>query len=122
MAKKRSYKGKKQFPQYKSENRFAKNKEKKLKRHLAKHPDDAVAKKCLDKGGFEYSRKNPMVRRWSNLEMRTFIVQHNRNVRGLAEAKLIDNDAKKSMLIADPMVYAAKQAAERAKKEKAKAK
>jgi len=47
MAKQKSYKGKKQYPAYKAENRVFKNKVRKLERHCKKFPDDKEAEKNL---------------------------------------------------------------------------
>lgn len=102
MAKKKlSYKGKKQYPHYKNEGRFAKNKKRKLERHLKKHPNDAVAKKVLEKGGFEYNRPVPKVRKWHNAVLKKFIETNNKNVR----RTVADKEKRKYLLIVDPIEY-----------------
>lgn len=47
MSRQRSFKGKKQYGSYKTENRVTKNKIKKLEKHCKRFPDDAEAKKNL---------------------------------------------------------------------------
>ena len=47
MAKKSSFKGKKQYPTYKAENRVYKNKIAKLERHIKAYPEDEQAKTAL---------------------------------------------------------------------------
>ncbi|PJF39444.1 MAG: hypothetical protein CUN55_14330 [Phototrophicales bacterium] len=102
MAKKKiSYKGKKQYPAYKNEGRFSKNKKRALMRHLKKHPNDEVAKKTMDKGAFEYTRSAPKVRKWNNVEMKEFIRIHNMLVR-----RVYRKEERKHRLIKDPISYA----------------
>lgn len=48
-AKKKSFKGKKQYAVYKAENRRNRNKKRNLKRHLKKLPNDKQAARALDK-------------------------------------------------------------------------
>ena len=55
----KSYKGKKQYPAYKSENRVLKNKIKKLERHCKRFPNDEVSKANLErikKNGYAYKK------------------------------------------------------------------
>lgn len=49
MAKKSSWKGKKQYALYKSENRVYKNKLSKLERHCKQYPEDEEGKKHLER-------------------------------------------------------------------------
>ena len=49
MAKKKSYKGKKQYAAYANEGRSQKNKARKLAKHLKKHPNDAQSAKMAGK-------------------------------------------------------------------------
>lgn len=58
--KKKSYKGKKQYAAYKNEDRAAKNRAARLKRHLRKHPNDAQTAKSAKRPGV-YKNK-PMVK------------------------------------------------------------
>lgn len=47
------------FKTYKAENRFRKNKERKLEKHCKAFPNDKQAAEVLAKGVFTYSRKKP---------------------------------------------------------------
>ena len=49
MAKKSSWKGKKQYPTYKTENRVYKNKIAKLEKHIKAYPEDEKAKEALER-------------------------------------------------------------------------
>ena len=49
MAQQKSWKGKKQYGNYKTENRVLKNKIKKLTRHCKEFPDDEVGKENLER-------------------------------------------------------------------------
>lgn len=63
MGKKASWKGKKQYASYKTENRVYKNKVKKLERHCKRFPDDEQSKKHLErvkKDGYT-GRSKPLV-------------------------------------------------------------
>lgn len=67
MAKKGSSKHKQNlYSIYKTSNTFAKNKRTKLERHLKKHPNDIQTKEVLEKGKFEYSRKESKAKMWSS--------------------------------------------------------
>ena len=63
MAKQKSYKGKKQYKTYQTENRVFENKVKKLTRHCKEFPEDEVGKENLErikKKGYK-CRKKPNV-------------------------------------------------------------
>lgn len=66
MAKKKSYKGKKQYGLYQTGSRYSKNKKAKLLRHLKAHPEDAKAKSALESIP-AYSRKKPHSRKWRSV-------------------------------------------------------
>lgn len=64
---KKSHKGKKQYAYYANELRFAKNKVRKLARHLKKHPNDAVATAATASASSSApSRKKPFTRPWKS--------------------------------------------------------
>ena len=61
MAKQKSRKGNGSYLEYKNENRYKKNKIKKLERHLKKYPHDKLAEEALEnfKKSGEYKRERP---------------------------------------------------------------
>lgn len=68
MGKKVSKAGKGTYARYRSSNTYARNKQRKLERHLKSFPEDSVAKKCLEsglKGGFSWKRRTPQTKQWS---------------------------------------------------------
>ena len=67
MAQKKSYKGKKQYGMYATELRFAKNKLRKLLKHLKKHPDDAIAVTASAVKLDTPTRKRPITRPWKSV-------------------------------------------------------
>lgn len=60
--KKASDNKKEHYKKYKALNVYAKNKERKLKKHLKKYPNDLKAKACLEKKNFSWPRKEPVLR------------------------------------------------------------
>lgn len=91
MGKKVSWAGKKQFAMYKNENRFAKNKRRKLEKHVKLYPDDLKAKKVLEEGikeGFSYKRKTPKSSVWSKSDKH--IVQLMHSVDGTTGKQFLD--------------------------------
>lgn len=69
--KKTSHKGKGSYAVYRSKNKYAINKERKLIKHLKKCPNDNTAKKCLEIGrseGFSWKRNIPKTREWSSTD------------------------------------------------------
>ena len=62
--KQRSDSDRNHFKSYKTNNVFAKNKKKKLERHLKEHPEDDTAKEAL-KNIPEYRRKTPKQKVWT---------------------------------------------------------
>lgn len=74
MAKNKSSAGKKaQATAYKMQDRAAKNKMRKLAKHLKKHPNDIQGKEAHTKG-VGYNRKNPIAKNgWVSEEVRNFV-------------------------------------------------
>ena len=58
-----SAKQKEHYKAYASQERWKKNREKKLERHLQKHPNDKQAEQAV--GNVKYRRKKPMKKVWS---------------------------------------------------------
>jgi len=50
---------------YKIENRSQKNRTRKLKAHVKRHPEDAKAISALKKGVVVYRRRKPRAKKWS---------------------------------------------------------
>lgn len=48
------------YARYKAEDRYFKNRVKRLERHLKDFPEDEQAKERLEKGNFKYRRKRPI--------------------------------------------------------------
>lgn len=68
---KTSKSGKGTYAAYRNGGHYAKNKLKKLERHLKKYPDDKIAQACLDTGlkvGFAYKRKTTNTPFWSHTD------------------------------------------------------
>ena len=68
---KTSKSGKGTYAAYRSGGHYAKNKLKKMERHLKKYPNDKIAEKCLETGlktGFAYKRKTPNTPTWSHTD------------------------------------------------------
>lgn len=70
MGKQKSYKGKKQYAVYKTEDRQAKNKRAKLAKHMKAHPNDAQAVEAKKAGLAGYKKKS---------ETKMTSIQHEKN-------------------------------------------
>lgn len=55
---------KEQSQRYKNDERWKKNREARLERHMSKFPNDKQAEKALDRG-LEYRRYTPRKKQWS---------------------------------------------------------
>ena len=91
MSKQKSWAGKKQFGVYKTENRFASNKLRKLKRHMKNYPADKKADAVLQAGiknGFSYTRKEPMAPIWSKSDKKMLELMH--SIDGTTGKKFLD--------------------------------
>jgi len=91
MSKQVSWAGKKQFGIYKTENRFARNKLRKLKKHMKQFPNDTIAAAVLaagEKAGFSYRRKTPIAPIWSKSDKAMLQLMH--SIDGLTGKEYLD--------------------------------
>jgi len=56
---------KNQYKSYELLRTYEKNRKKKLEKHLKKHPNDLLAKTCLDKNDYSYRRRRPIYKIWN---------------------------------------------------------
>jgi hypothetical protein len=92
MSKQVSWAGKKQFGIYKNENRFARNKLRKLTRHMKQFPNDKVTAAVLETGikhGFVYKRKEPIAPCWSKSDKAMLGLMH--SIDGITGKEYLEN-------------------------------